>query len=315
MRPETSGRGRLRSLRCANLALVLVAQMLHGQEPAIPQHLVRLAEEAEIFARMGPKVIGQETLEQVAAQPPPRFLVRGAKPELSYRTRQIVSEYGFATLQDDQNLHELRNVITVDGRKVKEKGQLRQTLSMGMKGDADRVKKKLVRDFESYGLRESATDFGQAILMFQTRQLPDYNFTFTRNQFVGPDACRVYLYEQKEDGNTAVTVFEGKRVIRHLLKGEIYLREVDNLPVRITIDANRTEGKNILQHSAVVDYQMSVHGVLLPVAVKYAEAVNNAMIVENRFAYTDFKLFGASSELKFTVEDAPPPKKETPPKP
>jgi hypothetical protein len=203
----------------------------------------------------------------------------------------------------------------VDGRKVKEKGQLRQTLSMGMKGDADRVKKKLVRDFESYGLRESATDFGQAILMFQTRQLAGYNFVLVRNQFIGPDACRVFTYEQKAEGDAAVTVFEGKRVIRHQLKGEIYLREADNLPVRITIDASRMEGKNVLRHGAVVDYQMSPHGALLPAAVSYAEAVNSTMTVENRFAYTDFKLFGASSELKFTVEDAPPPKKDTPPRP
>jgi hypothetical protein len=297
-------------MRLGTLALITL-QAVHGQNPGPQRQYMRLAEEAENFARMATKVIGQESLEQVAAQAPPRYRMRGALPEIPYKTRQIVSEYAFAMFQDDRNLHEVRHVLTVDGRKVKEKGKLRETLSMGMQGDADRIKKRLVREFESYGLRESATDFGQALLMFKTRDLENFQFRPVRMEFVGADQCRVFAYEQKADSATAMTVFEGRRVMRHLLKGEVFLRQQDGVPIRITVDASRTEGKNLLRHFAVVDYQMSAHGVMLPAAVNYAESLNTQVVVENRFKYSDFKLFDASSELKFTVEE---PKKPATPK-
>jgi len=294
-------------MRSGLLALLAV----HTLSAQIPEQFTRLAEEAETFARLAPKVIGQEVLEQVAAQPPPRYRMRGTLPEIPFKTRQIISEYGFSTFQEDGNLHEVRHVLSVDNKKVKERGKLRETLSMGMKGEADRIKKKLVREFEGYGLRESATDFGQIILMFKTRDLQNFEFKLLRGQYLGADPCKIFSYEQKADAAAAMTVFEGKRVVRHLLKGELYLRQKDGVPIRITVDATRIEGENQLRHYAVVDYQMSSHGVLLPASINYAESLNKNVIVENRFKYSDFKLFDASSELKFTVEEQnsqPPPK-------
>jgi hypothetical protein len=91
--------------------------------------------------------------------------------------------------------------------------------------------------------------------------------------------------------------------MRHLLKGELYLHQKDGMPIRITVDATRTEDKNVLRHYAVVDYQMSGHGVMLPASVNYAESLNGKVVVENRFKYSDFKMFDANSELKFTVEE------------
>ncbi|MBI3683368.1 MAG: hypothetical protein HY235_23590 [Acidobacteria bacterium] len=269
------------------------------------RHLLRLAEEAEVFGRMATKVIATETLEQVAYQPPGRFQPRGAKPQITYRTRQIVSEYGFTNFKEDpRNLHELRQVTSVDGQPVKAPAKLRETLSMGLKTDSDRLKKKLLKDFESYGLRDAATDFGQLILLFTRRQQEQYNFRFARTDQTGADRAVVLAFEQKE-GDQSMTVFEGRQVMRHKLNGEVWLREEDGLPLRITLKAGRAEKTLERRYEAVVDYQASAHGVVLPAAVTYSEMSGATLMVENRFHYSDFKIFGASSEVKFTAEDPP----------
>lgn len=288
------------------LIWVLAAGLHAADEPALDKLLLRLAEEAEAFGRMAPKVIGQEDLELVALQPPPRFIRRDAPPKPTYRTRRLVSEYGFTTFESDQNLHELRQVLTVDGRQVKVAGKLRETLAMGMKGEADRAKKAMLKEFERYGLKDAASvDFGQAILMFTRRQQENYQFAPVRTEFVGADRVQVISYEQKA-GDSALTVFEGKQVIRHKFQGLVYLRANDGLPMRLTLDASREEKGNVLAHAATIDYQLSPHGMIVPAAVTYTETLNGKMILESRARYSDFKVFGASSELKFTFEEEPP---------
>ncbi len=182
--------------------------------PPSEQQLLRLAEEAEAFARVAPEIIGQEQMEQILLLPPPRFRERGqVAPPPKFRRRRLLSEYGFTIFKDDGNLHELRQVLQVDGKQVKKPGALRQTLSMGMKGEADRLKKKLLKDFEGYGLPQAATDFGQMILLFTKRQIPNYTFDIRQVQYQGADQVHVVAYEQKAEDATAMTVFEAHRVM------------------------------------------------------------------------------------------------------
>ncbi|MFN7934842.1 MAG: hypothetical protein U0R19_16050 [Bryobacteraceae bacterium] len=285
---------------------MLVFALPGAEDPALDKLLLRLAEEAEAFGRSAGKVIGQEDLELVAKEPPPRFVQRGVVHQPKFRTRRLVSEYGYTMFQNDQNLHELRQVLSVDGKTVKAKGKLRETLAMGMKGEADRAKKNLLKEFEQYGLKEAANvDFAQAILMFVRRAQENFTFKLARTEFVGPDRVAVISYEQKEADGAAMTVFEGKHVVRHKFQGMVYLREQDGLPVRMTLTALRKEKSYSLEHHASIDYVMSPHGFLLPAAVTYSESVNGVLMIESRAQYTDFKMFGASSELKFTVEDPP----------
>lgn len=287
------------------LFLAALAGVCHAETPPnLRDRLLRLAEEAEAFGQMAPEIIGQEHLEQVAAQPLPRFQIRGARREIPYKTRTIDSEYGFARFSSDgQNLHEVRQVLAVDGRQVKTPGKLRETLSMGLHTDTDKLKKKMLKEFESYGLREAATDFGQLILLFTKRQLDNYSFAPLSGRFLGPDKVMVVSFEQK-DGDTAMTVFEGRQVVRHRLKGEVWLRETDGLPLRITLNFNQAEKNFTLVRNASVDYAPSAYGVLLPAALVYSESVAGHLLVENRFRYSNYKKFGASSELKFTVDDS-----------
>ncbi|MDX1983004.1 MAG: hypothetical protein SFV51_22225 [Bryobacteraceae bacterium] len=276
------------------------------------RQLLRLAEEAQVFSYLAPKVIGQEKLEQVAMEPVPRFRARGARLEIPYRRREIISEYGYSTFKDDpSNLHELRQVVSVDGRQLKSRTKARETLTMGMRGDNDKLKKKMLKDFEAFGLREAATDFGQIILLFTQAGQANLDLKFLRNDYIGPERAIVFSYAQKV-GEQAMTVFEGRRAVRHQLRGEVWLRESDGLPLRVTIGAEREAVKSdddkdqVLKYAAVIDYQNSPHGLVLPVAVKYNETLDALLLIENRFSYSDFKMFGASSEIKFTVEDLPP---------
>src|ERR1035438_5649218 len=94
------------------LAPAAGAQTLHAI-------LSRISEEAEVFRRVAPQVLAEETLIQRALKPASRFHPRmgagAAKPLAPARkTREIVSEYSFGTLQDaPESLTEFRQVISV----------------------------------------------------------------------------------------------------------------------------------------------------------------------------------------------------------
>ena len=54
-------------------------------------------------------------------------------PPLKYKTREIVSEYGYSALRDSPSaLHEFREVTKVDGRQVMTQETARRTLTLGV---------------------------------------------------------------------------------------------------------------------------------------------------------------------------------------
>src|SRR6187551_2933026 len=104
--------------------LVFVQDQAH---PSLTDLLDRVAEEAAILQQNAPKSLTQETLEQRTLMPSTRFRPRiGRKATNTPPTpprlvvRQIVSEYSVGALKDaaELTLTELRQVISVDGRKV-----------------------------------------------------------------------------------------------------------------------------------------------------------------------------------------------------
>jgi hypothetical protein len=102
-----------------------------------------------------------------------------------------------------------------------------------------------------------------------------------------------------------MTIFAGRDVIRHRLQGTVWLREPDYLPMRIVLAGEREAGKHTISWQGAVDYTMSRFGVLLPVSVVYREHSENVLLTENRFEYSDFRQFGAQSDLKFDTEPEP----------
>src|SRR5438067_11811571 len=115
----------------ACIAAVAAIAALPGQTLPLADILSRVSEEAEVFRRIAPQTLTEETLAQRSLKPPPRFRPRvgtGVQEPTAavYQTREIVSEYSYATLRDSPGvLHEFRQVISVDGRRVKTPEQAR----------------------------------------------------------------------------------------------------------------------------------------------------------------------------------------------
>jgi len=301
--------------------MVAAALLLAAQ---IPPGLERLAEEAEVFAQAATKVVGEETLRQRALKPPPRFRPRIgqsalAEPKPEYREREIHSEFGYASIGGQW--HEARQVESVDGRTVAQRGKARTKLAMGIRSDDDLVKRRLLEDLERHGLEGSATDFTLTLLLFRASNLQKYRWKKLGEERLGVDATVVFEFDQIA-GEEAFTIFDKREALRSALKGRIWLRKKDGVPIKIEFAAmtpadEKAEDRTPLIDIARVEYMPSPSGTLLPVAALHRRSRGRLLIAENNFSYGNFKRFSTDSEIKFTpVDEEPPPAPATPaPKP
>jgi hypothetical protein len=279
---------------------------------------IRLSEEAEKFARIAPQVLGQETLRQRALKPSSGLRLRvgaAAKAPLpsEWQLKEIVSEYAFAGLGG--SLHELRKVVSVDGRKVDDAPDAEEALARAITAGNEDRKKQLLKDFEKHGLLGAVTDFGQLILLFHPSSIESYEFTYGGFQVRGDRFALLFTYRQV-DGPEALTVIDQRKagrkgdakdekVRRIPIQGEVWVWEDTYVPFKVTMSVSQGGGSSGVRQEATVEYTLSNHGSVLPSATEHRELRGGNVIVENRFTYTDFKKFGASSDIKF---DTPPPK-------
>jgi len=291
-----------RSMRAMLFALASTA-MLRADDAA--EMIQRVSEEAAAFARVAPEVLGRETLKQRALKAPPRFHPRIGKttsaPSDNWQTREIISEYGFAALSSDpEGLHELRQVTTVDGKKVRDSKDAEDALARALKASDDERKIQALKQLEKYGLRGAATDFGQLILLFSSRGMERYEFTAKGPRNVNGVPLLVFSYKQIDGSETLTLVDPKEGGTRHLrLEGEIWVLAGPKIPIRITLVTSQGIGVEAVREQAAVDYAMSDYGSLLPVATLHQELRNGQMTVENRFMYSNFHKFGASSSVTF----------------
>src|SRR5438874_6514080 len=148
-------------MRICALGLVWMVAARAQQPGDLQSMLGRVSEEAEVFAYNARAVLTEETLRQRTRKPAPRFRPRLGEaprtPREEYLTREIVSEYGYASFHDAPGaLHELRTVISVDGRKVTAPEKARRSLTLGVTSADDSVKKQMLKDFEKHGLLGAA---------------------------------------------------------------------------------------------------------------------------------------------------------------
>ncbi len=196
----------------------------------------RLSEEAEAFQKLAGQVLGKETLHQTSQKPPGRFHPRvgTVAPAPVWMDRDIVSEYGFATFSGDPSaVHELRQVLSVDGRKIGDAKKAEDSLAKLITASDDARKKEVLKQFEKYGLVGAVTDFGQLILLFTRRDLERYEFAARGPRVAGVTPALVFSYKQL-DGPEALTLIEANkkdRTHRLRVEGEIWVREKDYLPV------------------------------------------------------------------------------------
>jgi hypothetical protein len=283
---------------------------------SIEQVLSRVTEEAEMLRQNARNALAEETLEQRAIRRRSRFRPRvgqaARQTESEFLTRQIISEYSVGTLGkgDSERLTEFRQVVSVDGHAVQTPDQARHALSLGIASNEDRARKRMLEDFEHHGLIGAVTDFGILLLQFTKRSIRDLKIEPQGTALIGPDAALVLRYEQTA-GSGGVLDFSGRNVERFPLRGLLFVRASDGLPLRITVEIHRTEGSLHYDDEGTVDYALTPHGFVGPVSVVHKGYVEKQLVVENRFHYAPFRRFGAEAELKFTEIPNPPP----PPKP
>ncbi len=273
------------------------------------QMTARLADEADAFQRLAPKVLGTETLHQKSRQRPSRFRVRvgdAAKvaPPVEFRERDIVSEYAYASLGPETTIHEMRKVISAEGKPVEDAKKAQQTLARIITSNDKERKLQLLKAFEPYGLTGEVTDFGQMILLFLPRSIARFEFTLDGLEILGNVHTLVFRYKQI-DGAGAVTVFDSshKDAARGFkAEGRIWVLEDTYLPVRISMLSTSGEGISSVREEATVDYELSRFGVLLPASTLHRELAGGRLVTENHFVYSDFHKFGADSDISFESE-------------
>ena len=289
------------------LFVLLLIPLLRADE-LTKKMMARVSEEAEAFQRLAQEVLGQETLHQRSMKPVSRFHPRignaaatGPKPE--YQERTIVSEYGFTALSG-ADLHEIRQVTAVDGKKIEDARKAQEALAKAITTNDDARKKVLLKQFEKYGLLGAVTDYGQALLLFTRRNLERYEFTTRGTNWLNGVNVQVFGYRQI-DGPETVTLIEEKNKdqVKHLrIEGEVWVRRDNFVPMRITIMASQGFEEARVKEEASIDYAMSQYGVLLPVKTEHRETRGGTIAAENHFSYADFKKFGASSDITFETK-------------
>ncbi|HEY2013088.1 MAG TPA: hypothetical protein VGH38_06270 [Bryobacteraceae bacterium] len=299
-----------------HLALLFAAQVAPAPaspQLGLPELLSRVAEEAEVLQQNAPKVLTQETLEQRSLIPPSRFRPRigaAATQELKPRlqVREVVSEYSVGTLRDSEShdLIEFRQVMTVDGRPIQSAENARHALSLGVHSADDRVRKRMLEDFGKHGLVDVATDYAMILLAFSKRGLQQMKISPAGEDRIGPEEALVLSWAQTSSAAGELE-FHGREVTRRALKGNLWVRKSDGLPLRVKAWAEHVELKRTIRDEATVDYSLSQHGFVTPASVVHRHYIDGHLITENLYRYEPFKMFGADSDIKFTeVPDAAP---------
>jgi len=277
------------------LILLSFAFVLRADERT-QQLAERLAREAQAFEKIAPELVGRETLHQ-RVMVAPRLKLRvgdAAKhPIAAWKEHEVVSEYAFAVL--GREIHELRQITSVDGKAVAGGTQAQNALAKLITSHNDERKRHALEQLEKYGLQGAATDFGQILLLFTRGNLERYEITAAGPRLLGTVPTQVFHYQQL-DGPHALTVFRGgsaAKTERLSVEGEIWAREADGLPLRITMSATDSSTDKTLREEATVNYAMSEYGTLLPIETTHRELRAGVEVEENKFTYTEFHRFGA----------------------
>lgn len=271
--------------------------------------LERLSEEAAAFEQAAPNLIAEETLVQRSIKPAhrrfyPHIVSEQQQRTPEWQTREIVSEYAYAAASAGSgNIREFRRVLSVDGRPVEDSRKAVEALAKSIRSDDDQARLRLLQDFAKHGLVGTITDIGQIILLFERRNLQRFEFEPAGTTMIGAEHCLIFRYEQL-DGPEQVTVWQGSRSMRAKLAGQIFVRQNDYLPIRITFVSVVGQGQKAVREEAQVEYGQSRYGSLVPVSVVHREYRKGELATENLFSYSAFRKFGSSSDVRFELQPA-----------
>src|SRR5580658_392192 len=177
-------------VRPAIIGLLSVV-LLHGEDPSVLEdYLEALARSAATFADTAPGLTATEMLDQRGRRGFVEML-RGKKdtarkldvtlPE-DFHTHHVISSYALAQVGEGHVLHEIRTIVTMDGKSLTTADAAQHALTIGLQSADDSTKRKLLEDLERNQLEGAATDFGQLILLFNKRHQKDYDFSLSGDQ-------------------------------------------------------------------------------------------------------------------------------------
>jgi hypothetical protein len=144
-------------------------------------------------------------------------------------------------------------------------------------------------------------DFGPLLMLFTPREIEHYEFAPQGGQVLGANKALVFHYSQI-DGPELLTVFDpasGDKPQKMKVQGEIWVREDNFLPLRITLSVGQGQGAKAVREEASVDYLVTPFGTLAPSSVDHKELRGGQLMIQNSFLYSDFHKFGADAEIKF----------------
>lgn len=259
----------------------------------IDRALPKIARQASNFWGSATLYYAREILHQKALTLPKRKLRVGRKatepPKPEFRDREIISYYALSSFRaTPEALHEFRQVLSVDGKPVmpeeKALGRFRKILG----SNDDRAKSELQEDFEQANLEVAATDFGQLVLLFTKANLSKYSFEAGAPAFIGADRAMVLGFRQS-GGQESLHIEEPGKQDKQPLRGQLWVRESDYEPLRITLTAVRTIESKQVRDEARVDYATNASGSSLPASVVYRRYVGDQLIVENISQYSEWQ--------------------------
>ena len=264
-----------------------------AQDTLVTQALPQIAKQASRFWQTAPGYVAKETLKQKASVKPKRKLRIGGgavdppKPEL--KDREIISYYTISSFRrSPEALHEFRHVVSVDGKPVVSEAVALEKLRATLASPDDRARKVLQADFDKTGLAIAAVDFGQLILLFTKTNLEKYTFASQSTGLIGADRAVVIAFRQNTGAESFRIVESGKQT-NEPLSGELWVRDSDFMPLRVTLTVSRREQFEEIRDEARVDYDVKAGGTLLPASVVYRRYRSDELSVENVYEYSDWQ--------------------------
>jgi len=274
-----------------------------------PPQLARVAEEADAMRQSLPKTLSREILRQHSVAVRVRFHPRFGKTAQSapYQDHEVVSEYTVRAFGQGAggDLHELRQVISVDGTPLRSPEEAGRALSPGIRSEDDRARKRTLEDLAKHGLVDVAVDYGLILLAFTPRGLENMEIAPGPESRIGAAQALGFNWKQAspEGGQLA---FNGRRTVRLPLQGVLWVRKSDGLPLRVEAWAEYEENRHRIRDEATVEYVRSSHGFLTPTSVVHRHSVDGALMTENRYTYRPFRLFSSDTDIRFTETPASP---------
>ena len=130
-------------------------------------------------------------------------------------------------------------------------------------------------------------DFVPLMLLFTEGRQANYAFSYAGQNKIDGEPMLVLRYKHVA-GDEAFTEFRDRSEKRYPAEGDIWFRQSDLLPLRITLSTEEVLSvRYILRNEAEVSYTPGKFG-LAPATVTHRQFLNQDLLVENKFTYSDY---------------------------